>query len=85
MINKTNLEKYKEGALSVICPECGHLNRKYAGFCEECQADLRSLPENKFTSSKSVLNTNLLIMVAILAVTLLIFIFLLNYLTSNLI
>jgi len=69
----------------MICPECGHLNRKYAGFCEKCQADLRSLPDNKFTHSKPALNTNLVIMVAILAVTLLLFIFLLNYMTSNMI
>jgi hypothetical protein len=69
----------------LICPECGHVNRKYAGFCEECLADLRYLSDKNYTKNKGGLNSNLLFTVVLLVITLLVLFFVYNFLLANLI
>lgn len=69
----------------MICPECGHVNRKYAGFCEECLADLRYKSGNDYTRTKSGLNSNLMIPVILLVITLLVFLFVYYFLLADLI
>ncbi|MCE5213355.1 MAG: hypothetical protein LLF83_01370 [Methanobacterium sp.] len=67
----------------MICPECGHRNRKYAGFCEECYADLRNLPGNRYEPGNRGIKTNLRIELILLVITIIIFFIIVNWILSG--
>ncbi|OPY23918.1 MAG: hypothetical protein A4E27_01368 [Methanobacterium sp. PtaU1.Bin242] len=67
----------------LICPECGFKNRKYAGFCEECGYDLRYLPQNQPTTTRSF-TWNLIIILILLTIVLVLLIVVSRLFLSNL-